>query len=320
VSIVNAFPDRLPNLARHANGCVDLPDGYLTLSNRPEIPQGILDEGGVLLIAGGYRSGKSMLTHWMVHELCPRRRVVDLFSLPGDLLNLANDEARIIILTELVEQLGKGSRPPLHEGQIEEIFDKLGALDKPDKRNLQWGKLHQKLGDELQGQSLVVRLPRLDPSLEPSRALSSIVDDIKRYTEAADCANKSIYLYEYCYSQDFDSQQLRKRLGETDFYGRYDLVELGRLSPDDGWMYTKKRIEQSEQTMNSYRISKEAYTELLSGADYDSAAPMPFRLEYFNFIGHTASDRAIKLGKPMVDIDDFRNAAIRAALEPGGAR
>lgn len=155
---------------------------YVRLSNSPVLPRASDMIGHTVVIAGKARTGKSVISHVLIHELVTdTRNSIDL-AINGqrNKLDEGGDEScfeRIITWADH-QNLFKNSGAP----------DRIRSKRGREAQNLQ-------LATELGNSALVIRMPALDTWLKPT----SIAHDIGLYAASARLLKTSVYLYEYSY-------------------------------------------------------------------------------------------------------------------------
>jgi hypothetical protein len=230
--IGNPFEDRLTDFYQHGlrrKKCpvFDMDKGFFTFDGVPVIPDISLVGGQVLVVLGQQGCGKSVFGHRCIHEYSSGRVAVDLMNHHD--VNMVDKEAPEKIVSLIIGGLRNTERTKeLVRGENETYL-----LDSGN----QWTNRHQLLGNLLEQEkiSLVVRLPRLDGTVEAK----AIIDDIRRWSDAAFYANESIYIYEGAYAADDDLKKLKRPLADN---RGARVCEVGSLTVGDVERFISYRL------------------------------------------------------------------------------
>ena len=230
---MNPFPDMWPSVAMHHRTECSALTNYFRLSNEPEVPVEGDVEGHIIVIAGkAHTGGKSVFSHRLLHELCKNGRV------PIDLMEtMESNYAK------------NGDGNPCFSGivdraDLEDLFKESGADTRILNRS-DWGTRNHQLARELDGNRLVIRMPRLDSTLKTE----DVADDIKRYATSARILRHSIYIYEYSYVKHAEWQALQNSLNEIS--GSLKLVETHLLLVGDVMNFINRRLEEHHKTRSA---------------------------------------------------------------------
>jgi hypothetical protein len=221
------FPRTWPQLGEHnRNGTCSILEGdhYFEPANMPDLPHAEEAVGRVVLIAGNAKaSGKSVISHQLMHELSgDKRKKIDLMGESEP--NLAREDGNALF-SRIIEW-----------AEFYELFH-----DPDAKANIlgkhSWAMQNLQFSKELGGRCMVVRLGRPDVTI----SVKGVAGDIVKYIRSARDLEGTVYLYEYSYDRLDRWQELVRRL--HDDMDRVVIVEVPMLSVHDAMRFIDRRID-----------------------------------------------------------------------------